>query len=38
MFSQRKKCAAKEIQWEVTKKILFLEIRASYESLLKRDH
>ena len=38
MFSQRKKCVAKEIQWELTKKILFLEIRASYESLLKRDH
>ena len=38
MFSQRKKCVAKEIQWELTKKILFLEIRESYKSLLKRDH
>ena len=38
MFSQRKKCVAKEIQWELIKKILFLDIRASYESLLKRDH
>ena len=38
MYSQRKKCIVKEIQWELTKKILFLEICASYESLMKRDH
>ena len=38
MFSQTKKCVAKKIEWEPTKKRLLLEIRASYESLLKRDH
>ena len=38
MFSQRKKCVAKKIEWEPTKKRLLLEIRASYESLLRRDH
>ena len=37
MCSQRKKCIVKEIQWEVTEKILFREICASYESLMKRD-
>ena len=37
MYSQRKKCIVKEIQWKVTEKILFQEICASYESLMKRD-
>ena len=38
MYSQRKKCIVKEIQWELTEKILFQEIFASYESFMKRDH
>ena len=38
MYSQRKKCIVKEIQWELTEKILFQEIFASYESFIKRDH
>ena len=38
MYSPRKKCLVKEIQWELTKKILLLEICASYESLMKRYH
>ena len=37
MYSQRKKCIVKEIQWEVTEKILFQEICVSYESFMKRD-
>ena len=37
MYSQRKKCVVKEIQWELTEK-LFQEICSSYESLMKRDH
>ena len=38
MYSPRKKCLVKEIRWELTKKILLLEICASYESLMKRYH
>ena len=38
MFSQTKKYVAKKIEWEPTKKRLLLEILASYESLLRRDH
>ena len=36
MYSRRKKCIIKEIRWELTEKILFQEICASYESLMKR--
>ena len=38
MYSQRKKCVVKEIQWELTEKILFRKICGSYESLMKRDY
>ena len=34
MYSQRKNCKFKEIQWELTEKILFQEIFASYESAM----
>ena len=34
-YSRRKKCIIKEIRWELTEKILFQEICASYESLMK---
>ena len=33
-YIQRKKCIVNEIQWELTKKIFFLEICASYGSLM----
>ena len=38
MYSERKKCIVKKIQWELTDKILFQEICASYERLMRRDH
>ena len=38
MYSQRKKCTVEEGQWELTEKLLFQEICASYERLMKLDH
>ena len=36
MYSQRKKFIVKEIQWELTEKVMFLEIWVSCESSTKR--